>query len=53
MTEVTGRVVRFEDETADEAYASRSEYGAPDWQVEAWVTTYIGIAAGEDAEVTG
>lgn len=53
MTEVTGRAVRFENETVDEAYASRSEYGAPDWQVEAWVTTYTAIAAGEYAEVTG
>ena len=28
-------------------------YGAPDWQVEAWVSTYTAIAAGELAPVSG
>jgi hypothetical protein len=27
--------------------ASRSVYGAPDWEVEGWVTSYTAIAAGE------
>ena len=40
------------DETLDEAYASRAGYGAPDWQVEAWVTTYLGVARGELDVVT-
>jgi uncharacterized protein YbjT (DUF2867 family) len=43
----TGRPIRFEDETLEEAYASRAHYGAPDWEVEGWVTTYSAIAAGE------
>jgi NAD(P)H dehydrogenase (quinone) len=47
MTELTGRPVRFEDETLEEAYASRSGSGAPDWEVEGWVTSYTAIAAGE------
>jgi uncharacterized protein YbjT (DUF2867 family) len=38
---------RYEDETLEQAYASRSVYGAPDWEVEGWVTTYTAIAAGE------
>jgi NAD(P)H dehydrogenase (quinone) len=38
---------RYEDETLDEAYASRAGYGAPEWQVEAWVTTYAAVANGE------
>ena len=29
ITEVTGREVRFHDETLEEAYASRAVYGAP------------------------
>ena len=37
----------------DEAYASRASYGAPGWQVDAWVSTYTAIAAGELAGVTG
>jgi NAD(P)H dehydrogenase (quinone) len=47
ITEVTGRTVTFQDETLDEAYASRAIYGAPAWQVDAWVSTYTAIAAGE------
>jgi NAD(P)H dehydrogenase (quinone) len=49
---VTGRDVRFHDETLDEAYASRASYGAPDWQVDAWVSTYTAIAAGELSQVS-
>jgi uncharacterized protein YbjT (DUF2867 family) len=52
ITEVTGRTVTFHDETQEEAYASRAVYGAPDWQVDAWVTTYTAIEAGELDGVT-
>jgi NAD(P)H dehydrogenase (quinone) len=52
MTEITGRTVRFENETVEEAYASRAVYGAPDWEVEGWVTSYTAIAAGDVARVT-
>jgi uncharacterized protein YbjT (DUF2867 family) len=38
---------RYVDETLEEAYASRAGYGAPDWQVEAWVSTYAAVANGE------
>jgi hypothetical protein len=31
---------------------SRQGFGAPDWQVEAWVTSYIAIATGEMDVVT-
>ena len=47
ITEVTGRDVTFHDETVEEAYASRAVYGAPDWQVDAWVSTYTAIRQGE------
>ncbi|WP_041832720.1 SDR family oxidoreductase [Actinoplanes sp. N902-109] len=46
VTRVTGRETRFQDETVAEAYASRAGYGAPGWQVDAWVSTYTAIAAG-------
>jgi uncharacterized protein YbjT (DUF2867 family) len=52
ITEVTGSPVRYERETLDEAYASRAGYGAPDWEVEGWVTTYAAIAAGDLEVVT-
>ena len=53
MSRVLGREFTFEDETVEEAYASRASYGAPDWQLDAWVSTYTAIAAGEMAGVSG
>ena len=48
-----GRDLRFEDQTVDEAYASRrAAYGAEDWQLDAWVSTYTAIRDGEVAAVT-
>jgi uncharacterized protein YbjT (DUF2867 family) len=50
---VLGRELRFEDETVEEAYESRrAAYGAPQWQLDAWVSTYTAIADGSVAEVT-
>jgi hypothetical protein len=47
-----GPEVRYHPETLDEAYASRARYGAPDWQVDAWVSTYTAIATGELAGIS-
>ena len=47
ITRVTGRDTRYEEETVEEAYASRAHYGAPDWQLDAWVSTYTAIASGQ------
>jgi uncharacterized protein YbjT (DUF2867 family) len=52
VTAATGRPMSYRNETLDEAYASRASYGAPDWQVDAWVSTYTAIANGELAGVT-
>jgi NAD(P)H dehydrogenase (quinone) len=52
VTEVTGRPTSFHNETLEEAYRSRAIYNAPDWQVEAWVSTYTSIASGELANVS-
>jgi uncharacterized protein YbjT (DUF2867 family) len=52
ITELTGRRVGYLDETIEEAYASRAVYQAPDWQVDAWVSTYTAVAAGELAAVS-
>ncbi|MBL0888232.1 SDR family oxidoreductase [Myceligenerans indicum] len=52
IAQETGRATAYHDETLEEAYASRQTYGAPDWQVEAWVSTYTAIAAGELDVVT-
>ena len=47
-----GRNIQFHNETLDEAYASRSQSGVEKWQVDAWVSTYMAILAGEFAHVT-
>lgn len=47
LTEETGREVRYEDETREQAYASRAHFGAPAYEVEGWVTSYEAVAAGE------
>ncbi|MGJ9421546.1 SDR family oxidoreductase [Aeromicrobium sp. CF3.5] len=59
LTEVAATIARardadvtFHDETVEEAWASRASYGVPDWQMEAWVSTYTAIRAGEVAAVT-
>lgn len=53
ITEVEGRPVRFQDETVEEAYRSRKAWNPPDWQADAWVSTYTAIAAGELDVVSG
>lgn len=52
ITTVTGRPVSYVQETIEEAYASRASYGAPDWQLDAWVSTYTAIADGSLGTVT-
>jgi NAD(P)H dehydrogenase (quinone) len=50
----TGRVLRYERETLEEAYASRrAAYpDAEQYQLDAWVSTYVAIADGSCAAVT-
>lgn len=47
LTRATGSLVTYDAETIDQAYASRSGYGAEDWRVSGWVTSYAAIAVGE------
>ncbi len=47
MSDITGQKVIYENETLEEAYASRSGFGAPQFEIDGWVTSYSGIAAGE------
>jgi uncharacterized protein YbjT (DUF2867 family) len=52
-SEVLGKPLRFENETVEQAYASRAAASdAPQWQLDAWVSTYVAIAEGACAEVT-
>jgi NAD(P)H dehydrogenase (quinone) len=47
LSRVTGRTITYYAETLEEAYASRASYGAPEFEVEGWVTSYAAIATGE------
>jgi uncharacterized protein YbjT (DUF2867 family) len=52
LARATGRPITYHPETIEEAFASRSQYGAPDWEVAGWVSSYVAIAAGELEVVT-
>ncbi|GAA3699301.1 SDR family oxidoreductase [Microlunatus aurantiacus] len=52
LSSVSGREVRYIPESEDEAYASRRGYGAPDFEVTGWVSSYQAIANGEVATVS-
>jgi NAD(P)H dehydrogenase (quinone) len=47
LSRFAGRPITYHAETLEEAYASRASYGAPDWEVDGWVTTYVAIANGD------
>ena len=47
LRDVIGRPVRYEDQTVEEAWATRRPSGHPDWEIEGWVTSNLAIAAGE------
>lgn len=52
LGDARGREVAYRDETLEEARASRAPYGAPEWEVDGWISTYTAIAAGEHEQVT-
>lgn len=52
ISHARGTDVTFHDETVEEAWASRASFGVPDWQMEAWVSTYTAIRDGEVAAVS-
>jgi NAD(P)H dehydrogenase (quinone) len=47
LSAAAGRPVTYVDETLEEAYASRASYGAPGFEVDGWVTSYLAVARGE------
>lgn len=47
LSRAAGRPVRFHDETLAEAYESRARFGAAQYEVDGWVTSYAAIATGE------
>lgn len=39
--------ITYEPETVEQAYASRAGFGAPQFEVDGWVTSYVAIAVGD------
>ena len=53
LSRSAGRPITYQVETIEEAYASRASYGAPDWEVDGWVSTYTAIANGDLEQLSG
>jgi NAD(P)H dehydrogenase (quinone) len=47
LSRVSGRTVEYHDQTIDAAWASRRPSGAPDWEIEGWISSYVAVAEGE------
>jgi uncharacterized protein YbjT (DUF2867 family) len=47
LTELTGTPSEYRPQTVEEAWETRRPSGAPDWEIEGWVTSYLVIAEGE------
>lgn len=47
LSAFTGREITYVAETEEEAWESRRPSGAPDWEIEGWVSSYLAIGAGE------
>jgi uncharacterized protein YbjT (DUF2867 family) len=47
LARAAGREIAYERETLEQARASRRPSGAPDWEIEGWVTSYAALEAGD------
>jgi NAD(P)H dehydrogenase (quinone) len=52
FTHSAGRPISYVEETVEAAYASRAQFDMPRWQLDARVSTYLQVAAGELDMVT-
>ena len=52
MSAATGKRIRFQDETDEEAFASRADFGAAEWEVRGWVSSYQAVRDGSLAPVS-
>ena len=48
----TGIPASYQPETIEEAKASRAKFNPTDWELEAWISTYVAIATGEMSVVS-
>lgn len=47
LSAVTGREIRFRNQTVQGAYESRGHLDVPDYALDGWVTSYVAIGTGE------
>jgi NAD(P)H dehydrogenase (quinone) len=47
FSRATGLPASYQPETLEEARASRAKFNPSDWELEAWISTYVAIATGE------
>ena len=52
FSSATGIPTSYQPETIEEAKASRARFNPTDWELEAWVSTYVAIATGEMSVVS-
>jgi len=52
LSRITGRTATYRPETLAEARASRAKYNPSEWDLEAWISTYVAIATGEMSVVS-
>ena len=52
LSHLTGFPASYQSETIEEARASRAKLNPSDWELEAWVSTYLAIARGEMSVVS-
>jgi len=52
FSRTTGIPASYQPETIEEARASRAKFNPSDWELEAWVSTYVAIATGEMSVVS-
>ncbi len=49
---ILGKKIPYIEETVEEAYESRKQWEAEDWEYDSWVSTYTAIRDGEQAGVS-
>ncbi len=52
FSQATGLPASYRPETIEEARASRAKFNPTDWELDAWVSTYVAIATGEMSVVS-
>jgi NAD(P)H dehydrogenase (quinone) len=52
MADVSGKPISFHDETDEEAQRSRAGFGAADWEIAGWISSYQAIRDGSLASMS-